>query len=743
MQNNKAVMQNKADMQSIKKDARNKKTGASSLKWMLKHYIFLAVAVFIIAFVLFSVTGLREISDMREIRKHLPEYGEEYSQAIQYYTKEITINYIYRPLNLELICAVLGGIGFGSAMVLFSHLFSKKQAMMMASLPVKREKDLLERILTFAILAIIPVAACMAMYPIAVVVNGMWDWFDFGLYVRRCVDGLLIVLYGFSVGTLCSFLCGTYWSVVLLGLVMVFSAEGVIYLWRFIAYGYLNTMPTIKFNELKNWSPVVSLYKGFGEPGSMNVLPAVLAIILFLGLAFAAVRRFMPENAGLTLNQKGIEKPGLVWLSIVGGTLGSLIMVLAFYEEYGIYLGFLAGALIIWLVTRMLLDQNIRASLKTWPIPLACAAVLCLCGLGLKNDIFGYNSYLPEPGKASSVAWSSGWYSDSPGGKLKEPENVEEIRQWVSILRDEAEDRRKERNWSRYHENSVFVEWETDGKKISRCYEFPKNQEKALKHLDKIIASEEYVNNLLKNELPYMYGSIVVPTFNRWDEEFSEYIGISYTGSQRKLNRFKIDEIRNAMRKDLASRTVRDMQLPRVFDINFYGYDEDSGYEPGSENYSLTTHDVNTLKLIFGDNMQKWLDYANGSFLDDEDIVAFRCKYAEKGKGEGEAGEEAGEGESEEEGEGDEVELVYQKAESPEQAREWMKQTTSCENPLYQAPLDPSGEVLRVYSKSMVLEEAEYQDIELTEEDMDRLPEYDGMPCGVVYYFMAESYLGN
>ena len=118
---------------------RNKTKAATPFRWMLRRYVFLAVLALVITFVVFPMQGIVRIISVSDFLK---SPGTILDLEMRYaYMRELTYTFIYSPLNLETICALFGALGFLAAMVLFRHLFSRKQGMMYAALPMKRERD--------------------------------------------------------------------------------------------------------------------------------------------------------------------------------------------------------------------------------------------------------------------------------------------------------------------------------------------------------------------------------------------------------------------------------------------------------------------------------------------------------------------------------------------------------------------------------------------------------------------------
>ena len=652
---------------------RNKGKMAPALRWMLKHYAFLGAAALLISFVIFP---LKEMWTVQSWRRLLLEMTSESTEplsagAILYYMKEITINAVYGPLNLEMITALFGALGFGSALVLFSHLFSRKQAMMLAAMPVRRELDLLHRSLTWGTLVLLPTALCILSCPLIAAAGGVSEYFSLGLFLRRGLSVLLILLYGYTLGMLCASVCGTWWSAILTGGVLLISLEGVRYCWGNLAAAYLNTLPVSRFADL-TWSPVYSLYKAFYDPAGRFPLPGLAAGVLFAALAVPAYRACRPEKAGLTLNLKAAEIPGLVWITLAGGTLVGYAFARSFDTEASLYAGFLIGCAAAWLATRMLLDQNVRVSWKTWAVPAACAAVLAVGGLGLRADLFSVNSRLPDLSGITAVEYGESWSNVMT--RLEDPDNLDAAHSWVELMRDHAEKLRRVNPFSIYTGHEVKVVWHLGGKTVTRYYPAPEDQAAAMPYLARIVGSAEYRAVPDTSAMTQVEVDTRLKTFGLYGGDFSDVFGFS---EERWFYNVNAEEVRAALALDLADRTLEDMQQPCVLNVHFWGEDPETGYYLNGPTYSLTVRDTHTLRLLLGADMEQWVDFARGGYLDNEDLLVFRCTTGAEG------------------------ELAdYAMAESPEEAKAWLAQTTDCTDGLYQAPL--SGEILRIYSKTFL-----------------------------------------
>ena len=277
---------------------RNRIQHASPFRWMLRRYIFLMVAVLLISFAVFPMQGMTRVMSVGRILS-MRDPGEPItSSMMDSYIRELTLDFVYSPLNLEMLCLLFGGLGFGAALVLFRHLFSRKQGMMIAGLPMTRSKDFL-----------LPLGLCLMIHPAVVWGNGLRAYFNLRMYLMRAGTTLLINLYGFALGALCASLFGTVWSAVLGGLLTAGSAELVMHGWIEIASMYLKTM----FRDgteraMFRFSPIYSMYKSFYRPDQFTPFLGLLVTAILLVLGWAANRRADAEYEAAGARAAGLGR---------------------------------------------------------------------------------------------------------------------------------------------------------------------------------------------------------------------------------------------------------------------------------------------------------------------------------------------------------------------------------------------------------------------------------------------------
>lgn len=684
---------------------RNRIQHASPFRWMLRRYIFLMVAVLLISFAVFPMQGMTRVMSVgRNLSMRDP--GEPITSSIMdSYIRELTLDFVYSPLNLEMLCLLFGGLGFGAALVLFRHLFSRKQGMMIAGLPMTRSKDFLLRCMVYLLWCLLPLGLCLLIHPAVVWGNGLRAYFNLRMYLMRAGTTLLINLYGFALGALCASLFGTVWSAVLGGLLTAGSAELVMHGWIEIASMYLKTM----FRDgteraMFRFSPIYSMYKSFYRPDLFTPFLGLLVTAILLALGWAAYRRVKPENAGQTLSMKRLEPALLAWTAVMGGTAGAVVLSMYLGREIILYLGLLLGVLVAWMMTRMLLDQRIQLNLRRWKIPAAVTGVLLLALLCLRGDWFGYDAYAPELSDLSAIRLQ-GPNPQSEGNTFTGEESMEACLTWVGQMRKEALELRKKQPFTSFYGSAVLVFEEKSGRRVTRQYEYPEDQAAVLPAL-RVLAKEmsrQQAESL--GSLPWANWYSSLSTYGIFGADFQEAFGFSldHYGSSR----IDAQQAREALRQDLQARTLDTLQQPCLFYLNFEGVNPETGdyeYDYNREN-QIRPGDVHVLSLVLGEDAEKWVDYACGGFFRSGQVRVFLCEYSLDGE--------------------EEKLESFRMAETEEEVRDWMSRITRCTDLKFCLPKDRTHQV-KIYSLPSLRDLAEYGESDLDLEDPEvlrRLPE--------------------
>ena len=196
-------------------------TKGNATRFLLRRNLFIGVIVFLIAFYMMPVWGL----------SHLPNAGTLAKDSLtsEMMAAEIAATVSTRvmtdPLNLEMMVILYGWLGFMTAMMLMRHLFSRRQSMLYAALPDRRETDFLRRCVGYAVLCLAPIVINFLLYLLVIAANGLLGHVAWDRLLPKLGRLLLINFYGFAMGMLSSVLTGTWWAAILAGAVLIVGVE--------------------------------------------------------------------------------------------------------------------------------------------------------------------------------------------------------------------------------------------------------------------------------------------------------------------------------------------------------------------------------------------------------------------------------------------------------------------------------------------------------------------------------------
>lgn len=169
-------------------------TNLNATRFLLKRNLFIGVIVFLVVFSVFPFWGLSHIPNMKA------DIMENALDKPEMLTNLVSSSVMTSPLNLEMMVIVFGGLGFLCAMMLSRHLFSRRQGMLHAALPDKRETDFLRRMIAYAVLCLCPIVVNFLLYLLVVAMNGLLSYVAWETLLPRFGLLLLINLYGFAMG---------------------------------------------------------------------------------------------------------------------------------------------------------------------------------------------------------------------------------------------------------------------------------------------------------------------------------------------------------------------------------------------------------------------------------------------------------------------------------------------------------------------------------------------------------------
>lgn len=651
--------------------------------------------------------------------------------------KNVVTNDLLNSQSLESWVVLFGALGFLTAMMMMRHLFSRRQGMLHAALPDKRETDFLRRIIGYVVLCLAPIVLNMLLYLLVVAVNGLLPYVEWGKLLAKFGMMLLINLYGFAIGLLASVLTGTYWAALLAGAVLIVGAEGLAYLWNYLAGRYLHTMITGGVGKtLVRYSPAFSLYKGLYRPAEFTWVPAMLGIVAALGLSFMLYRIRKAEATERTLAFGWLHTVMGFILPLMGGSIVGIVVFLSFLTELSLIIGMVLGVLLTYWICRMIFNQRFCGILKQWYLPAAAALVLILGVVVLHTDVFGYDHFIPERDKLTAISYRPQGYHTNEIVTLTSDEALDAGYGWCTLMRDEVDSMENGiyANTEGTSMSRVAVTYHFEGRTIRRMYPNSEIRNDAQPYLQTIIDSDDYKQSLIR-EFHLADGTIQNVYVNtngrmfRNDELFTEFgVMPSYMNLDKARDALTIDKWMKALREDIQNRTLADKKMDSIFSLSISTRDEKTGTSDYTS-VDIYPCDTNFLKLLLGDKCQDVIDYATGGYAADEDVVALQVTYNLSRKEMADNGIDMK----------DEVKAI-KLASSPEEAVEWVRCTQSSHvGSYYFMPdyEDKSFSRLYLYRKSELEMSKTYNSFEIPE-DLTQLYTMENIPVGIVRDFVGK-----
>jgi len=320
-------------------------------------------------------------------------------------------------------------------MAVFGYLYNHRSAAAIHALPMRRETlfvtnylsglsfILFPHILVYGSTALVELSIFPAELS-AVTMATLWDGFWVGL-------GALFFLYSFAV--FCAQFTGNMLALpafygILNFLVYIMYTLCVEFAGQ-IFYGgwpYLSTprwvellTPIYCLLEAARWN-YVSMAKVWNDELNVPVFgeleltfqdPGLIAgyaaaAIVLAVLALMVYRRRHIETAGDVVSVKIVRPIFRAGVAVCAGLCGGIVMA-AFFGWYGDMVPTLA-CVVLWtvigyFVAEMLLNKSFRVFKKGWKGCAVTVAVLCALVLGCFFDVFGVETWLPNPGKVEQA----------------------------------------------------------------------------------------------------------------------------------------------------------------------------------------------------------------------------------------------------------------------------------------------------------------------------------------------------
>lgn len=602
---------------------------SNATRFLLKRNLFIGVIVFLLVFSVLPFWGLSHIPNMKESIFE----NSDLQDRTQMLTNLVSSSVMTDSLNLEMMVIVFGGLGFLSAMMLSRHLFSRRQGMLHAALPDRREADFLRRCVGYAVLCLLPIAVNFLLYLLIVAMNGLLPYVSWSKLLPKFGLLMLINLYGFAMGMLASVLTGTYWAALLAGAVLIVGLEGMAAVWHFLAAQYLHTIVDKGFRELLlRVSPAYSLYKGLYQPESFACLSGIAAILIAMLSSFALYRVRRTEAAEHTLAFDWLHTVMGFVLPLMGGSVLGMIVLMSFTTEISLVAGLVAGTALTYWVCRMVFNQRFCGVAKQWYLPAAAAAVLVMGVWVLHTDAIGYDHFMPEREKLTSVSYRPQGYLTDESITLTSSDALDAAYEWCTLMRNEADGYENGLGAHLDGSSSVLVTYRFGNRTVYRHYPNMTARNEAQSSLQHIIESDDYRQSLLKEycldtgNVEDIYLSISVRALK--NNELYEQFGVfaDYMSLSRREDVLTLNKWVEALKADLLDRTFAEKQQNEIFHLQIHARNPETGRHV-YQSMPIYPGDEHFLKAVFGDKAEEAIAYATGGYASNPDLVVLKATY--------------------------------------------------------------------------------------------------------------------
>lgn len=414
---------------------------------------------------------------------------------------------------IKLVLIVLATL---CGVAMFRYLHDRRQVDFYHALPISRGK-------LFAVNYISGVLLVLPFYLIVLVIGlifvsamGLGGQITGALLVQSILGNIAYFLLNYTVAVLCTVLTGNTIITVLLGIwaqlgipvlmVMVQCYQAMFYetfsstvplMQTFVLYGSPMCNYLVTFHDTHTM--YVPLFDtALDVVGGMAVLiyPVILTIVLGVLSYFLFVRR-KSENTGMAVSFRRAKAPIKWFMSMFSGLGFGLIFTVIFSgTSGGMWFGLVFGVVLCHMVVEIIYDFDFKALLHHWKQMIVLAILAVVVVAGIKNDVFGYDNYIPDVDDIASAAIESSYYNidwnynvqDIYKDQLADAESIEKIHQLAELS---VANNGKPEEGDSTHAYTIHYTLK-NGDHVSRCYtEVPTNVVQDM--MVNLVASEQYL----------------------------------------------------------------------------------------------------------------------------------------------------------------------------------------------------------------------------------------------------------
>lgn len=442
-----------------------------------------------------------------------PDYARTAADVLKNTQNSIAQVISFDSPFIKLVLIVLATL---CGVAMFRYLHDRRQVDFYHALPISRGK-------LFAVNYISGVLLVLPFYLIVLVIGlifvsamGLGGQITGSLLAQSILGNIAYFLLNYTVAVLCTVLTGNTIITVLLGIwaqlgipvlmVMVQCYQAMFYetfsstvplMQTFVLYGSPMCNYLVTFHDTHTM--YVPLFDtALDVVGGMAVLiyPVILTIVLGVLSYFLFVRR-KSENTGMAVSFRRAKAPIKWFMSMFSGLGFGLIFTVIFSgTSGGMWFGLVFGVVLCHMVVEIIYDFDFKALLHHWKQMIVLAILAVVVVAGIKNDVFGYDNYIPDVDDIASAAIESSYYNidwnynvqDIYKDQLTDAESIEKIHQLAELS---VANNGKPEEGDSTHAYTIHYTLK-NGDHVSRCYtEVPTNVVQDM--MVNLVASEQYL----------------------------------------------------------------------------------------------------------------------------------------------------------------------------------------------------------------------------------------------------------
>lgn len=412
------------------------------------------------------------------------------------YSEEINrLRWMKHIFDIENIAFLILSVPVIIGILLLRYLQVKKNSDFVHSLPIKREKIFSSNIVIGIILLVVPIILNAILAMILNVTLDLGNYFTMKDILIWTEMNIVVNIFVFMITIFAGVISGITILQGILTYIFMFLPAGISLLiltnLKYLLYGF--RYDTIIEDTILKLSPVLRIFAySYHDMKQVEILNYILICVFFYFLS-----RFLYKKRSLETATNSIVFKKLKPVFKYGVTLSTMLLGGIYFGEiqnkniYWTLFGYIIGSLLGYIIAEIILKKSVKAfkNLKGYLIYLI---VIVLILIGVKFDITGYESYVPDLDKISNIHFGYGFYRyDENGNKVnlgyKEEDNIKNIYALHKMI---INDKNKYNNDMYGTRNIIFVYRLENGKKVTRGYNV--RYEDYSKYLKPIFESKEH-----------------------------------------------------------------------------------------------------------------------------------------------------------------------------------------------------------------------------------------------------------